>query len=857
MRRPAARIAIGLIALAVTSVGMLGALSYGRDYNLNRGFGTLVQFRRAGTGRLVKVQFHSRALRRTADYLVYLPPHYSPARRYPVYYLLHGMPGQPRVFVDIANMDVRLDNQLSLGHARPMILVYPDGRVGTSVFSDSEWANTRAGNFESYVLDVMHNVDRHFATLPDRRDRVIAGFSAGAYGAMNIALHHLADFGAVEAWSGYFTQTRTGVFAHAGRAALAYNSPLDIVTHPTRRLAHQLAIYPLRTYLFAGRADGASHQVLPMADALRARGVRVQYGFFPGGHDWSVWYPRLNQMLNLASWDVGHPPRHIAGRQRHGARHLSARRRRAARRLSGRHRHAARSLSARPHAARGLRKPVVQASAAPRLGSGAAVFGHHPPHRQRELRLIGVLLLALASAALINLGFVLQHRGRAQDLAAGHASLRHALRNRSWLSGQALGWIGFAGQIVAVALAPLTLVQAFAAGSLAISVPLAARILGQRVGRAQLIAVAVVAVSLASLPVGLGRHHGHLQPGALLMAALVTLLAAIALALRGRTIWQAVASGALYGVADAAIKADALGLHAHGPGALMSGWTILAALCTFGGFLAFQGALRGADAVQPLSLMNAFTAVTAVGLGVGGFGESLGASAPAIGGHLIAIALVLGCVRPLTQAQESLIHADEPDLPTSHDAAPGGTRARPPLPAGARRSPGLPRIVRRIATGAGSSVAVLICAVSGVGLLYSLRQLHWLGMGPSVPDALPLLQLAGFSGQPLARMIGAWIPAGVVLGLVLIRFPAMRRALFILMLGAALLLFASDASYALTRNLRFGDVLLRRPPGLGPWVECLMLAAGSALTRTWTRSRHRAAAPGRISGPSAISVRSA
>jgi enterochelin esterase-like enzyme len=122
MRRSATRSAIVLVAIGMTAVGMVGALSYARDYNLHRGFGTVVQFRRAGTGRLIKVAFFSPALRRNADYLVYLPPHYSAARRYPVYYLLHGMPGQPRVFVDIANMDVRLDNQLSLGRTRPMIL---------------------------------------------------------------------------------------------------------------------------------------------------------------------------------------------------------------------------------------------------------------------------------------------------------------------------------------------------------------------------------------------------------------------------------------------------------------------------------------------------------------------------------------------------------------------------------------------------------------------------------------------------------------------------------------------------------------------------------------------------------------
>ena len=102
-----------------------------------------------------------------------------------------------------------------------MILVFPDGRIGGSVYSDSEWANTPSGDYESYVLNVVHDVDARFSTLPDRADRVIGGFSAGAYGAINIALHHLSDFASVQVWSGYFTETRSGVFAHASRATLA------------------------------------------------------------------------------------------------------------------------------------------------------------------------------------------------------------------------------------------------------------------------------------------------------------------------------------------------------------------------------------------------------------------------------------------------------------------------------------------------------------------------------------------------------------------------------------------------------------------------------------------------------------
>ena len=125
-----------------------------------------------------------------------------------------------------------------------------------------------------------------------------------------------------------------------------------------------------------------------------------------------------------------------------------------------------------------------------------------------ELVVIGELQaglgLALVSAALINLGFLLQHRGlgRAGGAAGGPGRLRRSLANPVWLSGQALGWAGFCLQVAAVAIAPLSLVQAFAAGGLALSVPLAAGIFRQPVTRGQTTAVLMIAAGLAVLPIG-------------------------------------------------------------------------------------------------------------------------------------------------------------------------------------------------------------------------------------------------------------------------------------------------------------------------------------------------------------------
>jgi enterochelin esterase-like enzyme len=293
-----------LLTLTALAVGLLGAYSYWESYYQHRGFATVAFLPHAHPGRRLTIHFYSAALHREADYYVYLPPGYATSRRrYPVYYLLHGSPGRPQVYYGIAGMGVRMDNLLSLHRMRPMILVFPDGRIGGSTYSDSEWANSRSGAYESYVLDVIRDVDARFTTIADRGARVIAGFSMGGYGATNIALHHPALIGNVQSWSGYFVESRTGVFAGAGRAALSYNSPL----HYVRRLGRLLHAYPLRAFLFTGRDDNVSPELGPMARALAAAGAGVGYALYRGGHDWQVWHAHLNQMLILASRDARAP----------------------------------------------------------------------------------------------------------------------------------------------------------------------------------------------------------------------------------------------------------------------------------------------------------------------------------------------------------------------------------------------------------------------------------------------------------------------------------------------------------------------------------------------------------------------
>ena len=785
MRRILRRALAGLVVAVTAALGLVGTYSYAQAYWQHRGFPPVALLSQARIGRLLTVHFYSPALHRRSDYLVYLPPGYSRAQRYPVYYLLHGAPGSPQDFISVVNLDVRLSNRLSKHQLRPMILVMPDGRPGGSTFFDSEWANTRAGAFESYVVNVLRNVDSRFATIPSRQARVIAGYSAGGYGALNIALHHLALFANVQSWSGYFIQSRKCclAFAHASPAYLAYNSPVDYARTLTRA---KLARYPLRVCMFTGRSDPDGRGIGQMAAELRRAGAVANYNLFPGGHDWQVWYAQVDRMMLMASQMVSHPlPVSVAP----------------AGPLAGR-------LTPSP-----LRRSKAGAAAGRFLARGQAGSRLRPARHGRGLGPFASLglMLAVASAALINLGFLLQQRGLVHGMGDGLRAWLAALRSRTWLAGQALGWLGFAVQILAVALAPLSLVEAFAAGGLALSVPLAAGIFAHRVPPLQVLAVMVVAVGLVVLSLGVPRPGAGMSAAAMICATALALAAVAAIVSSGGPTARAIAAGLLYGVADAAIKAVAVRMHAHGAAGLVSGWTLLAAAATFGGFLAFQAALRGGNAVSAITLMTVLATITALVFGLAAFHESLGSSTTITIVHLAGIALILGCVPLLADPYLK--------LPTTR---------RGTLDAGRRA---LRRVMRAVGASAGVILATFTAVLTGTGLLYGARGLGWFATGPRLPDALPLLQLASLDAQPLVRVVAAWLLAGAVLGLALFRIKPAPRAIIAGGLGLVLLLFASEASFALARNLRLSSVLASRVPGSGAWIEDLLLAAGAALPR--------------------------
>jgi S-formylglutathione hydrolase FrmB len=285
--------------------GLLGTTSYIWHYDVYRGFPPPKDPPGVSAGRVVHVNFFSSALHQRRYYLIYLPPGYARAaahgERFPVLYLLHAPPGRPENYFLAGALAVKEDRLIDSGRTRPFLIALPNGRSGT-YGNDTEWANTRAGAYESFVLDTVRAVDRRWATKPERAYRAIAGLSEGAYGATNVALHNPGLFATFESWSGYFEQTPTLPFTGASPAELRANSPSAYVPS----IAPALRQLGMRAYLYQGETDPYPvAKLASFAGELRAAGVDVRVSLYPGKHNWRLWRMELPHMLEFAGRSFG------------------------------------------------------------------------------------------------------------------------------------------------------------------------------------------------------------------------------------------------------------------------------------------------------------------------------------------------------------------------------------------------------------------------------------------------------------------------------------------------------------------------------------------------------------------------
>jgi enterochelin esterase-like enzyme len=219
-------------------------------------------------------------LRRT---LIYTPPGYSKKNKYPVLYLLHGIGGDEKEWLNGGKPQVILDNLYAQGKIEPMIVVMPNGRA---MKNDRATGNIMApdkvqafATFEKDLLnDLIPFIEKKYPVIADREHRAIAGLSMGGGQSLNFGLGNLDKF----AWIGGFS------------SAPNTKPPAELV--PDVNAAREKIKL---LFISCGASDGLLSFSKRTHDYLLQNNVPHIYFIEPGVHDFKVWKDGLFMFSQL------------------------------------------------------------------------------------------------------------------------------------------------------------------------------------------------------------------------------------------------------------------------------------------------------------------------------------------------------------------------------------------------------------------------------------------------------------------------------------------------------------------------------------------------------------------------------
>jgi enterochelin esterase-like enzyme len=222
-------------------------------------------------GKIEMVSYVSTTVGTTRKMMVYTPPGYSPDRRYPVVYLLHGIGGDETEWERYVHPEVLFDNLIADGAMVPMIAVFPNGRAESNDRAEGDiFAHMKAfANFEGDLLhDVVPFIDAHYASLTDPGHRALAGLSMGGGQSLNFGLTHLDTF----SWVGAFS------------AAPNAKAPQELIPDPAAT-SRKLKLL----WVSCGNRDGLIYIGQGFHAYLKAKGIAHIWQVDSNAHDTPEW----------------------------------------------------------------------------------------------------------------------------------------------------------------------------------------------------------------------------------------------------------------------------------------------------------------------------------------------------------------------------------------------------------------------------------------------------------------------------------------------------------------------------------------------------------------------------------------
>ena len=244
-------------------------------------------------GTVSKVWYDSPSLGMDRRLTIYTPAGYETSgKRYPVFYLLHGMGGDENAWSELGRATQILDNLIAQGKAEPMIVVMTNGNAALEAApgeSSLGWEKqptfqlpkTMEGSFEMHFPEVVKFVDNHYRTKANKKNRAIAGLSMGGFHSLHISKQYPDMFNYV------------GLFSAAIMPGKNATSP--VYEDMEGKLATQFAKKPALYWIAIGKTDFLYKANVDYRKLLDEKGYPYEYFENEDGHIWRNWRIYLSE----------------------------------------------------------------------------------------------------------------------------------------------------------------------------------------------------------------------------------------------------------------------------------------------------------------------------------------------------------------------------------------------------------------------------------------------------------------------------------------------------------------------------------------------------------------------------------
>lgn len=238
-------------------------------------------------GTVRKMWYESPGLGMNRRLTVYTPAGYETSnKKYPVFYLLHGMGGDENAWTELGRAAQILDNMIAEGKAEPMIVVMTNGNAALQAAPGEsslgfaaptiQLPKTMEGSFETCFPEVVNFVDKNFRTIAKKEGRAIAGLSMGGYHSLHISKQY------------------PDMFDYVGLFSAAIMPDKNVASAPVyadfdAKLKKQFEKKPALYWIGIGDKDFLYKANEEYRQLLDRNGYQYTYFETPDGHIWKNW----------------------------------------------------------------------------------------------------------------------------------------------------------------------------------------------------------------------------------------------------------------------------------------------------------------------------------------------------------------------------------------------------------------------------------------------------------------------------------------------------------------------------------------------------------------------------------------